>query len=106
MQRLGKGGMGEVYEAESLDGSLRLALKVIGSPDLVSSASNLRRFEREGRAAAAMRTPHIVRVLDVGRDGPSGAPFLAMELLHGEDLHATLRRGGSLAPDVAARIAA
>src|SRR5262249_38663240 len=64
------------------------------------------RFRREVRAAAAIATPHIVRVLDTGVDTASGTPFMVMEYLSGEDLQALLDRVGILSPEAASRIVA
>jgi serine/threonine-protein kinase len=61
------------------------------------------RFAREVRAASAVRSPHIVNVLDVGTDG--GRPFLLMERLRGEDLGAKLQRTPRLPPLEATDIA-
>src|SRR5262249_46221787 len=65
-------------------------------------ANNVVRFLREARTAAALRSPHVVHVVDVGTD--QGVPFMAMELLDGETLAARLARGGRLLPAHVARI--
>jgi eukaryotic-like serine/threonine-protein kinase len=75
---IGKGGMGEVYEARRADGSWagRAAVKVL-SPDLVGG-SFMQRFQREREALARLDHPHIARLLDAGTTA-SGLPYLVME---------------------------
>ena len=51
---------------------------------------------KEARAAAALRSPHVVQVLDVGRDDATGSPFIVMEHLEGESLADRLDRRGRL----------
>jgi serine/threonine-protein kinase len=97
LRRIGHGGMGSVYEAEG-DGGVRLAVKILDrqwARDEVVAA----RFAREARAASAVASEHIVRVLDGGTDG--SCPYLVMELLEGEDLGARLRRRRHLELDEA-----
>ncbi|KYF88614.1 hypothetical protein BE20_22515 [Sorangium cellulosum] len=102
---IGKGGMGAVYEADDVALQRRVAVKVL-SPELARGRSALGRFEREARAASAIRTEHIVRVLDADVDRATGSPFLVMELLRGEDLAHLLDRLGPLPPRLALRIVA
>ncbi|MEW2396881.1 protein kinase [Streptomyces sp. NPDC046862] len=102
---LGRGGMGEVWEAQ--DTSLRrpVAVKVIsvlaGGGSRADEARA--RFLREARITAALQHPHIVTVHDLGeattREGTT--PFLVMELLRGEGLDAVVRRGPVSEEDVA-----
>ena len=68
--------------------------------------THLARFHREARAASAVDTEHVVRVLDLGTDAAMDMPYMVMELLCGEDLDQLLARVGSLAPDTVLRIAA
>jgi serine/threonine protein kinase len=103
VRRLGEGGMGAVYEARHTGTGRRVALKVI-TGELVRDARLVERFEREALAAGAIESEHIVQIFDVGRDEASGEPFLAMELLSGEDLHQILARLGPIPADVALRI--
>jgi len=88
---LGAGGMGVVVLAEHIELRERVAIKFL----LDSSAEDTElseRFLREARAAVKIRSEHVVRVSDVGRL-PSGAPYLVMEYLEGEDLGQRLERG-------------
>jgi serine/threonine-protein kinase len=102
---LGEGGMGSVFEAEDTTTGARIALKVM-RPEIAKSTVFMARFEREVRASQAIRTPYIVEVLDAGTDERSGEPFMAMELLEGEDLKHVLKRTGPLHPVVALKIVA
>ncbi|HEV3191042.1 MAG TPA: serine/threonine-protein kinase [Polyangiaceae bacterium] len=90
---LGRGAMGEVFEARHIELGTRVAIKVVHE-DATIDPGAARRVVREGRAAAAIRHPHVVTVLDVGTE--SGFPFLVMELLEGEDLAKRLARDGPL----------
>ncbi|WP_438017529.1 protein kinase [Sorangium sp. So ce315] len=102
---LGRGGMGAVYEAEDTEQKRRVAVKVMNA-EILHRRSAMGRFEREARAASAIETEHIVRVLDAGVDGKTNAPFLVLELLQGEDLAQLLKRLGPLPPRLALRIVA
>ncbi|WP_437499509.1 serine/threonine protein kinase [Sorangium sp. So ce1099] len=101
---IGEGGMGCVYEARQLDTGEQVAVKLISGQKRRESATALGRFQREARAAAGVETPHIVRVRDAGTDPATGAPYLVMEYLDGEDLGQLLHRLGPLRPEVALRI--
>jgi eukaryotic-like serine/threonine-protein kinase len=86
--------MGSIFEA--VDGGLghRVALKRL-HPHVAARPGATERFLREGRAAARIRHPHVVQVFALGEE--SAGPYLAMELLDGCDLSATLVRAGKLA---------
>ncbi|XXY51837.1 serine/threonine-protein kinase [Sorangium sp. So ce269] len=101
---IGEGGMGCVYEARQLDTGEQVAVKLISGQKRRESGTALGRFQREARAAAGVETPHIVRVRDAGTDPATGAPYLVMEYLDGEDLGQLLHRLGPLRPEVALRI--
>jgi serine/threonine-protein kinase len=85
---LGEGGMGSVYEAEHLQLGSRVAIKLLRG-DAARDPQAVERLLREARAAASVRHPHIVRVLDVGHDA-GGAPYIVQELLVGRDLRRRL----------------
>src|SRR5687768_9241056 len=85
--------MGAVWVAEHLTLRAKVAVKLI-EPGVAKGADAFRRFEREARAAATLRSPHVVQVLDFGVDGDS--PYLVMELLQGESLGTRLARSGKL----------
>ena len=95
-----EGGMGVVYAAQHLALDQRVALKVLLF-DALQAHELVERFVREARAAARLRSEHVVRVTDAGAL-ESGAPFLVMEYLQGCDLAELLRLEGPLPPaDVA-----
>jgi serine/threonine-protein kinase len=86
---LGRGGMGEVYEARHVDSDAPAAVKLLPARELGNPRS-VERFVREVRAASALRSPYAVRVLAAsGEHDP--IPYLVMELLHGHDLAHLLR---------------
>ena len=91
---VGEGGMGTVYEAEHVELSKRVALKLM-HPRMDAGEQARQRFEREARAAAATGHENVVDVFDLGRD-VRGAPFLVMELLTGLDLGRVIHRAGRL----------
>src|SRR6476660_455447 len=101
-KEIGRGGMAAVYEAENVDIGKRVAVKVLAA-ELVSSRTVTERFIREARAAAAIRSPYICDVYDVGTF--SDRPFLVMELLEGESLYDRLSRVRRLDPQQTARVA-
>jgi formylglycine-generating enzyme required for sulfatase activity/tRNA A-37 threonylcarbamoyl transferase component Bud32 len=94
---LKEGGMGAVYVAEQLSTSAQRALKVI-QPDLVEDAVVRKRFEREARVGAQIKSDFVVTVMQAGFDEPTQLPWLAMELLHGQDLEAAITEKTSLSP--------
>ncbi len=90
---LGKGGMGQVFAARHVELNKLVALKVM-RPDMTKDTDAVRRFAREAKAAAALRSDHAVRILDVGRVENGAAPpipYIVMEHLDGYDL-------GSISP--------
>lgn len=86
---LGKGGMGSVWRAVDIRLETPCALKFIEG-DLSTLPDMVKRFQREAKAAAELRSPHVVQVFD--HDIWEGIPFIAMELLEGEDLRKRLDR--------------
>lgn len=85
VERLGEGGMGQVWLAERDGGAVRqrVALKLLRGA--TPSASELSRFVAEGRILAALNHPNIAHLVDAG-SGADGMPFLAMEYVDGERL--------------------
>jgi eukaryotic-like serine/threonine-protein kinase len=98
---LSRGGMASVWRAEHLALGSPIAIKLI-DPDLVEHDEARARFDQEARAAAALRSPHVVQILDHGVD--KDLPFIAMELLDGESLAARIYRLGKLPLEHTARI--
>jgi serine/threonine-protein kinase len=96
---LGQGGMGSVWLATHLGLEVPVAVKFMLAG---ASAEAQMRFHREAKAAAQIRSSNVVQILDYGID--EGMPFIAMELLRGEDLRARLRRVRRLSPAEALQI--
>jgi serine/threonine protein kinase len=92
LRPLGEGGMGLVFEAEHLRLRQGVAIKFLRQ-EVLALPDALERFEREARASARIRGPHVVQVLDVDTD-ERGRPYMVMELLRGRDLEAELRIRG------------
>ena len=88
-RRLGRGGMGAVYEASDVTLSRRVAVKVLRE-DRLDSAGATQRFQREARAAAGFAHPNVVTIHDYGIVAGTLA-FLVMELLEGATLREELK---------------
>ncbi|CAN5867978.1 hypothetical protein BH23PLA1_BH23PLA1_42290 [soil metagenome] len=97
---LGRGGMGVVYQARQKDLDRVVALKMILSSHL-ASADQIERFYAEARAAARLRSPHIVGIHEVGEH--RGQHYFAMEYIAGQSL-GQLLKAGPLDPREAARL--
>ncbi len=91
---VGEGGMGVVCVGTHLALGQRVAIKVLAA-HVLGNEMAVARFEREARMSASLAHEHVVRVFDFGRT-ESGAPFLVMEFLEGEDLAARIERDGPL----------
>lgn len=103
---IGRGGMGEVYEARDLELQERVALKTI-RPEIASDPKTLARFKQEIHLARRVTHPNVCRMYDLERYQPSEASgktpisFLTMELLEGETLSARLHHRGRMSPEEA-----
>src|SRR5215471_19269613 len=93
-RELGTGGMGRVVAAKHLVLDQMVALKFI-RPGALEGDEAVRRFLREARAAARLKSEHIARVLDVSTLD-TGEPYMVMEYLEGVDLGQMLRRQGPM----------
>jgi serine/threonine-protein kinase len=89
---IGRGGMGSVWSATHVGLGHRLALKLIAR-EYVRSPEALRRFDAEAKAAARLQSRHVVQVFDNGTLD-DGTPFIAMELLSGENVSDRIEHGG------------
>jgi serine/threonine protein kinase len=98
---LGAGGMGTIWRAQHLVLNAPVAVKVIDRT-VIPDEETLSRFIREAQSAAALRSPHVVQILDYGIDGK--VPFIAMELLEGENLAQRIKRTKRLTPQDTARV--
>ena len=99
-RRIGRGGMGVVFEATDLNLNRTVAVKVT-SGRLFGDQPALRRFEREARILAQLSHPNIVAIHDFGRLGGDGA-YLVMERVAGAGWRAELQRLGKIQPGTAA----
>jgi len=87
--------MGAVWRAEHVQLGTPAAVKLIDA-SFAENEEALSRFKREAQAAATLRSPHVVQILDYGVD--EGTPYIAMELLDGESLADRLQRRRCLTP--------
>ncbi len=101
LDRLGKGGMGQVFLAEHSVLGRRAAIKVL-SDALRADPGARRRFVREARAAATLDHPNIVHVFDV--DMAHEPPYLVMEYVDGISLQAAVARTGTFSAGEAAAV--
>jgi serine/threonine protein kinase len=91
---IGRGGMGSVWKAHHMGLDVPCAVKFIEG-ELAKLQEAQQRFEREAKAAAQLRSPHVVQIYDYGVW--QGTPYIAMELLDGQDLGKYLQaHGGKL----------
>jgi serine/threonine protein kinase len=105
LDKLGEGGMGEVWRARDQRLQRTVAVKILPA-DVSGDPSRRARFEQEAHALAALNHPNIVAIYDVGRD--DGRAYLVSELVEGESLRAILDRGplpGRKAIEIAGQIA-
>jgi serine/threonine-protein kinase len=108
VNRLGQGGMGEVWRAEHRLLARPAAVKLI-RPDVLGGSGGVRgtelvtRFEREAQATCSLRSPHTIELYDFGV-ADDGTFYYVMELLDGFDLQVLVDRFGPLPPWRAVRI--
>jgi serine/threonine protein kinase len=91
---IGLGAMGLIFEATHLRMRQRVAIKFM-QPKLVEQPEAVARFEREGRAASGLTSPHATRIFDVDTT-VGGIPYIVSELLEGRDLRQELDERGKL----------
>jgi serine/threonine-protein kinase len=106
LQRIGAGGMGEVYAAQDVPLGRRVALKLLPA-HFTAEPDRVRRFEQEARAASALNHPNILTIHEIGEQ--RGIHFMAMEFVEGETLRQRLARGKpdlQTALDIAIQVAA
>jgi len=103
LDRIGAGGMGQVYRAAHTRIACVFAVKVVWG-DLAYDQEMQSRFVREAELASCLQSRHIVRVVDFSQDSGS-LPYLVMEHLDGPSVFDLLARSGALAPQRAGLIA-
>src|SRR5438445_523052 len=89
-ERIGTGGMGEVYLATDITAGRQAALKILPTR-FASDAERLKRFQQEARAIVALNHPNILTVYEIGED--HSIYYIASELIEGETLRQRLKRG-------------
>ncbi len=92
-ERIGGGGMGDVYRAVELSSKRVVALKMLHA-ELAQNDDLAQRFFQEAQAASRIRHPNVVDVIEAARS--DHGPYIAMEYLEGESVGAVLRRHGRL----------
>src|ERR1051325_1788563 len=90
VERIGAGGMGDVWRAVDTRLDREVAVKVVADR-LAEDPEAIARFEREARAVAALSHPNILALYDVGQDG--GISYVVTELLRGATLRDRLAVG-------------
>src|SRR5438046_8934533 len=104
-ERIGTGGMGEVYLATDMTAGRKAALKLLPAR-FTGDAERLKRFQQEARAVVGLNHPNILTVYEIGED--HSTHYIASELIEGETLRQRLTRGRmelSEAVDVAIQVA-
>jgi hypothetical protein len=94
LDRIGAGGMGEVWAAEHRLLRRPVAIKLV-RPEFAADPAHAARLEREAAAISELESPHTVRLFDFGI-ADTGERYYVMERLHGFDLETAVRRGGAL----------
>jgi serine/threonine protein kinase len=89
LQKLGQGGMGEVFLAKDTKLDRSVALKILPS-EFVSNKDYMSRFVREAKAASALSHSNVAHVYEIGE--ADGIHFIAMEYIPGETLAARMQR--------------
>jgi tRNA A-37 threonylcarbamoyl transferase component Bud32 len=105
VDKLGEGGMGEVYLADQPAIGRQVAIKVVHAQTRERDhGEHVERFRNEAKAAASLESPHIVQIFNWG-ELEDGTLFMAMEYLPGRTLGQVLTAGGALEPELAVEIA-
>ena len=89
LNRIGRGGMGEVFLAQDTSLGRKVALKLLRS-DFTRNEERLRRFRQEARAASALNHPNILTIHEIGQEG--SLHFMATEYVEGETLREHISR--------------
>jgi tRNA A-37 threonylcarbamoyl transferase component Bud32 len=97
IELIGRGGMGEVYHAQTLTDEQHVAVKILHA-HLIDQLEVRERFRREALMVSRVPGPHVPKVIECGVT-TDGQEYIVMEYLRGEDLGAVLRRRGQLPLD-------
>src|SRR5437762_12806367 len=92
-EKIGSGGMGEVYLATDVELDRTVAIKILPER-LASDQQRLQRFIQEAKAASALNHPHILTIYEIGTTGDSR--FIATEFIDGETLRERMNAGMKL----------
>lgn len=101
---LSEGGMGSVFVVEQLSTGAQRALKLMRR-EIVMDPAMRDRFLLEARVGSKIASDHVVQVLGAGIDQATGAPWLVMEFLVGEELEARVKKRGPMPPREVAEVA-
>src|SRR4030095_6305450 len=82
-EKIGAGGMGEVYLAQDIELNRKVALKIL-PPEVAANRDRMERFNREAKAWAALNHPNIAHVYEIGKSDQTS--FIAMEFVDGQTL--------------------
>jgi serine/threonine protein kinase len=94
LNRLGSGGMGDVFKVEDVAVKRIVALKILQS-GFTTNANSMKRFQQEAKAAGSLDHPNIAKLLEFGMTNGS-QPYLVLEYCPGESLSEYLKSSGSL----------
>ena len=89
IEKLGEGGMGEVYLAEDMELNRKVAVKFLLKAE-TAEENSIKRLVREAQATAALDHPNICTIYEIGED--AGCKFIVMQYVEGETLAARLQR--------------
>jgi len=92
IEKLGEGGMGQVYLADDLKLERQVAIKFLPE-HLTKDKENVERFEREAKAAAALNHPNIITIYEIAEE--DNQTFIVMEYVEGDSLRTKIEKGVS-----------
>ncbi len=97
LEKIGSGGMGDVYLAEDTKLGRKIALKVL-PPEFAESEERRARFVREARAASAIDHPNVAQIFEIGEK--DGIHFITMQFVEGENLAVRVKNGPLATADI------